>query len=274
MKKEIAVLIDLKNSRGHSTTQRLNLQKYIMDLVNHLNEIFDKSLIKKVVFNGGDCVQGVFDSLLAAFLYVRLFKMLMYPHEIYIGIGFERIEIKIDELDSFGQDGTAYHLASAAIDVAKDSAGHRMLLSSNRRSDVVVNAMFSMLLQIFDGRSVVQNDAALLIELLSPISINNILRVDKIRNLFLFVKNKRSEVNEKTIFADIDMEDFDVIEVNVAHVSDNRLFSTQGKIRGLVSHIAKITDRKEQTIGKNVKNAKTYQERNFAIAILLFLDNA
>ena len=96
MKKYTALIIDLKKSRAYSIKYRNSIQEYIMDIIHSLNNIFYKSLVKNVDFSAGDEIQGLFDSAEAAYLYFRMFSMLVSPIEVRAGIGVGNWDVVVE----------------------------------------------------------------------------------------------------------------------------------------------------------------------------------
>lgn len=77
----------MKRSRSYSVEDRNSIQNFIITVIEELNEVFSGSLAKNVEFSGGDEVQGLFLDPEAAYLYFRMFCMLIFPVEIRAGIG-------------------------------------------------------------------------------------------------------------------------------------------------------------------------------------------
>ena len=130
MEEYTALIIDLKSSRKYNIRARNNIQEYIMHVVDVLNYIFRKSLEKDVDFSAGDEIQGLFSSTKAAYLYFRMFSMLVSPIEIRAGIGIGSWEVVIKDAGTTAQDGRAYHNARYAIKAVEESKGYSVLLFS------------------------------------------------------------------------------------------------------------------------------------------------
>ena len=113
-------MVDLKNSRSYDIQDRNNIQNSILSSINILNKIFKNSIEKEVEFSAGDEIQGLFISPQSAYLYYRLFSMLIFPIQIHTGIGFGTWDIRVENESSTAQDGTVYHNARKAIDEAKN----------------------------------------------------------------------------------------------------------------------------------------------------------
>ena len=113
-------MVDLKNSRSYDIQDRNNIQNSILSSINILNKIFKNSIEKEVEFSAGDEIQGLFISSQSAYLYYRLFSMLIFPIQIHTGIGFGTWDIRVENESSTAQDGTVYHNARKAIDEAKN----------------------------------------------------------------------------------------------------------------------------------------------------------
>ena len=104
-------MVDLKNSRSYNIKDRNNIQNSILSGINILNKIFKNSIEKEVEFSAGDEIQGLFISSQSAYLYYRLFSMLIFPIEIHSGIGYGTWDIVMDNERTTAQDGTVYHNA-------------------------------------------------------------------------------------------------------------------------------------------------------------------
>jgi hypothetical protein len=133
MKNYTVLIMDLKKSRSYSVEDRNSIQKYIVTVIKKLNEVFSSSLARDVEFSAGDEIQGLFISTESAYLYFRMFYMLISPVEIKAGIGIGEWNIKIENASTTAQDGPAYHNARNAIENVKDSLGHSVLLYSELR---------------------------------------------------------------------------------------------------------------------------------------------
>ena len=121
MKNYSVLMIDLKNSRSYSIQDRNNLQNSILNSIKILNKAFKNSIKKEVEFSAGDEIQGLFTSPHSAYLYYRLFSIIIFPIEIHSGIGYGTWDIVMDNESGTAQDGTVYHNARKAIDEAKNS---------------------------------------------------------------------------------------------------------------------------------------------------------
>ena len=79
MNRYAALIIDLKKSRDYKKDDRNSIQEYIYNVIKVLNAIFKKSIVKETDFSGGDEIQGLFRSCESAYLFFRMFNMLISP---------------------------------------------------------------------------------------------------------------------------------------------------------------------------------------------------
>lgn len=108
-------------------------------------------------FSAGDEVQGLFSSTGAAYLYFRLFSMLVSPIEIHCGIGVGKWDVVLKDAGTTAQDGEAYHNARYAIDTVKESLGCSVLMYSGDKSDAVINTLLNMTVLINKQQSEYQD---------------------------------------------------------------------------------------------------------------------
>ena len=139
MKRYSALMIDVKNSRSYSIQDRNSIQNSILKSINILNKIFKNSIEKEVEFSAGDEIQGLFISPQSAYLYYRLFSMLIFPVEIHCGISLGTWDIKVESASSTAQDGTVYHYARNAIDEAKKSLEYSVLFYSKNLQNALIS---------------------------------------------------------------------------------------------------------------------------------------
>jgi len=153
------LMIDLKNSRSYSIQDRNNLQNSILNSIKILNKAFKNSIKKEVEFSAGDEIQGLFTSPHSAYLYYRLFSIIIFPIEIHSGIGYGTWDIVMDNESSTAQDGTVYHNARKAIDEAKKSLEYSVLFYSSNKNDLIVNSLINSCNLLAFKQSKYQNNA-------------------------------------------------------------------------------------------------------------------
>lgn len=114
-----ALMADLVASRDYQETDRDRVQQNLDRIVKSLNEIYCQSLVKPVMFSGGDEVQGLFSRAEDAYEYARLLRLSMLPAQVRIGIGIGEWRLRMDDVQSTKQDGPVYHFARKAMDQLK-----------------------------------------------------------------------------------------------------------------------------------------------------------
>ena len=150
-------------------------KREIIENIKILNKIFKNSIEKEVEFSAGDEIQGLFISPQSAYLYYRLFSMLIFPIEIHCGIGLGTWDIVIDNASSTVQDGTVYHNARKAIDEAKKSLEYSVLFYSKTKYDMIINSLINSNNLLSTKQSKYQNNLMLLTEILYPIRMEILL---------------------------------------------------------------------------------------------------
>ena len=175
--KYAAIILDIKNSKNMSEDVRAECQKKLLKITEFINNIFFSSLEEKVVFTGGDSVQGLFDNVKNAVGCYYLAKFLLYPFELRCGIGFGTINEfirNIKETDKYLNsnfvDGNSYHLATNAINTAKEKNYNILIFTNNPQNDIIINQVLhtSMTLELL--QTPYQKDIFCMFNLLFPIT--------------------------------------------------------------------------------------------------------
>lgn len=279
MKKYTALIIDLQKSRSYPIEDRNSIQNYIITVIKSLNRVFSKSLAREVDFSAGDEVQGLFLSPQGAYLYLRMFCMLIHPVEIRAGIGVGEWNVKIENASTTAQDGPAYHNARKAIDHVKDTLGYSVLIYSENNNDIFTNAMINTYFALTSNHSEYQNEVMLLLELLYPIDYCQVIDPSKISLItnHLTSKNKqcfdslykksktRINVDEKKII-NLDSYPMD------AAIADHTFYISSGKRRGMSTKLSDVINISRQSIEKTLRLANIYEARNSTIVALQFID--
>lgn len=277
MEKYSALLIDLKRSRTYNQIDRSDIQKYIKLIITSLNNLFANAIKFDVVFSGGDEIQGLFYSSEAAYLYFRLFNMLIFPVEVRAGIGVGEWSIKIDSKNSTEQDGPAFHNARYAINNIEDSLDYSILIYSKNENDIYINSVINNATLFESKQSEYQNELFLLTELMYPINVKNLIETNKIKKIkelislkkdFNFYSNLKLIKNIKQHpFRFIKNINFECTPVEAIAV-ENDFYISSGKIKGLPKLLSNLLGISRQTIEKSIRSANIYQARNSAIIAL------
>ena len=258
MKRYSALMIDLKNSRSYSIQDRNSIQNSILNNINILNKIFKNSIEKEVEFSAGDEIQGLFLSSQAAYLYYRLFSMLIFPVEIHCGISLGTWDIKVESASSTAQDGTVYHYARKAIDEAKKSLEYSVLFYSKNKNDIILNSLINSNNLLAEKQSKYQNNLMLLAEILYPIVSGDMIDYKELKELLKFIQFEKKE----NLIIDIK---YPIISIQLEKES---FYVTEGKKRGLSTQISKLLGVSRQSVEKAIKTGNIYELRNLTISIL------
>lgn len=276
-----ALIIDIKRSRSYEIIDRISIQNYIVTVIGNLNEVFSGSLVKAVEFSAGDEIQGLFASPESAYLYFRMFYMLISPVEIRAGIGVGEWNVKIDNASTTAQDGPAYHNARNAIENVKDALGYSVLMYSGADIDLFLNAVINASFALTSNHSEYQNELMLISELLYPIDYRGTIN----HNMFYLIselitlKNrldyysyyKKSKSVKKYPFDRIEFMNLEPYPLDAAD-DDSKFYVSSGKKRGMTTQISKILNKSRQNIEKTFKTANIYEARNSTIVALKFMD--
>ncbi|MCI1944271.1 SatD family protein [Clostridium luticellarii] len=281
MRKYSALIIDLKKSRDYKQTDRINLQNYIKNIISALNKIFGNVLELNVVFSAGDEVQGLFSSPQAAYLYLRLFNMLIRPVEIRAGIGIGEWSVRIDSGISTEQDGPAYHNARYAIDNVEDSLGYSTLLFSDSPNDIYINSAINTAAILVKNQSKYQNELFLLSELMYPIDIGGALQLDRFVELNSLIAQK-NQIGYYTMWRSsrsISKCPLSVhLDLNLACspidalADEKQFYVSSGRVKGLPAKLAKLLGTSRQNMDKSIKAGNIYQARNSAVVALKLMN--
>ncbi len=287
MKKYTVLIIDLKGSKKYQIKMRNEIQEYIMRVVEKMNIIFKESMEREVEFSAGDEIQGLFSSVKSAYLYFRMFSMLVSPIEIRAGIGVGAWDVVVKDAGTTAQDGRAYHNARRAIEAVEESKGYSVLMCSENSSDMIVNSLLNSTALIINRQSDYQNEIMLLSELLYPINLDGIVNVFKLREIiellrfkndflrdeYTFSKPGLSRGMRESVFCKLNYYDIEIEckPINIM-VETTSFFVDEGRVRGLAVQLSQLLAVSRQSIEKTVKSGLIYEARNLAITTLIYLE--
>ena len=283
--KYAALIMDLRNSRSYSDSDRYLIQNHMIQAINFLNKAFYKNILRAVDFSAGDEIQGLFSTTESAYLFYRLFSIYLYPIKIRAGIGVGTWNLQISNRGTTSQDGQAYHYARHAINSTDDTEGYPALLYSNTQKDVVLNTIIGGASTISENLSVNQNQLFLATEILFPVYLDSEIEwpLDLIEELLTEKSrfdHKVFQSNRDLPFDHIDLT-LDQLEPERTHPKENfykqlkqgAFFITSGKQRGIQSELANILAIKRQTVARSLDSGNIYIARNMALAALYDMKN-
>lgn len=283
--KYAALIMDLRNSRSYSDSDRYLIQNHMIQAINFLNKAFYKNILRAVDFSAGDEIQGLFSTAESAYLFYRLFSIYLYPIKIRAGIGVGTWNLQISNRGTTSQDGQAYHYARHAINSTDDTEGYPALLYSNTQKDVVLNTIIGGASTISENLSVNQNQLFLATEILFPVYLDSEIEwpLDLIEELLTEKSrfdHKVFQSNRDLPFDHIDLT-LDKLELERTHPKENfykqlkqgAFFITSGKQRGIQSELANILAIKRQTVARSLDSGNIYIARNMALAALYDMKN-
>lgn len=273
-----ALMIDLKKSRSYLQWERKLIQHYISDVLEVLNEIFREELVREMEFSAGDEVQGLFDSSENAYLYFRMFELLLHPVKLRAGIGVGDWEVRMEGQGSTSQDGTAYHNARYAIECTQDGEENEILLYSADR-DYMINALIGHLSAMAERRSIYQNQLALLTEWMFPLLEKKtsehmpakFLEAEGLLQRKNGFDHEIGRVNKSLPFDRLNrgaLENVGVVLLREEEGLKDFFYITRGKQRGIPTQLANVLGMNRQSIEKTLRAAEVFSARNMALAAL------
>lgn len=275
-----AFIADIINSKKLLKQEREQVQVFIKTCLDTLNNIFKPSLKFDVIFSAGDEVQGLFKYPTSAFLYLRLFKLMLSPIQVRSGIGIGEWNVKILNGTSNEQDGSAYHNARIAILNVHDRNDYSVLFNSNNINDIYINTLINTSFLFVKKQSLYQNQILLLAELTNPLFDANSMNLQSFTQIFTLVQKKFKQefcVNTKdrlkdkfSIFNELPT-DFEPFYIFSPSIYENKFALTSTLKKGLSITISNITNTSRQNINNVIKAGNIAQIRNIDVTTLLLI---
>lgn len=276
MSKYSAIIFDIIDSRKYDN--RYNVQIVVKDSINYLNEIFEKYIVKNVMFGAGDECQGLFKNVESAFLYVRKLQMLIYPIKIRCGIGYGDIKYMEEKWDSTEIDGKAYYNARDAINSIPGKKKSVILFKLENKYDKYLN-MYSL---YNGGLKSKKSDIIKLVEMFvdirCPVVNKKCIYSDGEKEFYkkiIVYKKDLTAVKNKKIFDKINLDNNELYESfkcsDSENIDDSGLFIDYYWERGLSTLIAKIIDTSRQNVDKHILSGRIKDSRNIDYTILSML---
>lgn len=275
-----ALMVDIVKSKKLSIEKREEVQYFIKRSLEVLNRVFKPSLVFEVIFSAGDEVQGLFHYPSSAVLYYRLLKMILAPLDIRCGIGVGEWDIKIENGTSSEQDGSAYHNAREAIQLAQKTSGNYILINSKGENDLYINTLLNASYMLMQKQSNNQNQVHLLIELMLPFYDNHSMELDKMQEIlqlmqyrekliyYSYTKKKKKADNPSLYHATFTCEPIHILSEDV--VKAKMLLEPNIK-KGISTRIAGLTDTTRQNIDNVIANANISAIRNIDLTAIIFI---
>ena len=254
-----ALIIDIKGSTRFSDIKRNKIQMDISNLMNALNEVFKKSIVNKVDFSAGDEVQGLFDSSAAAYMFFRLFELLLSPVEMRGGIGVGAWTTRLADKGTQAQDGPAYHLARKSMQDTYKMKTQRIRITKDNRLDILINISINASWRLLYLQSPKQRLILQIIELLYPIVDMNIMSKNANGLLLDIYENLVRRIDEvkNPITTDSNSEFIDLTDFTTDPEEPEKLFS----IRGASDMIASMFGYTRQNIDNQIRSGNILQIR-------------
>lgn len=282
-----ALMIDLVRSREYGEQDRNAIQRFLLETMYTLNEMFRKVMPRPMEFSAGDEMQGLFSSPYAAYLYYRMLRGIVSPIGIRAGIGFGDWSVQMEGIGTTAQDGTAYHNARRAIDSAKTLSQYDCLFLSGSSADMYVNSLIQADSVIFRSQTENQRALALLLDIYFPIvpkAKDNVFhpseRFPLMERIIGYKKNldvfNSTSQSKRSILYDCDFYSLEK-RLDQFNFSLKDSFRIKGrehkpfhdtKIRGVPSLLAEVTGTKRQSIEKTLEVGNVIASRDMLVSVM------
>lgn len=136
--------IDLKGSR--KLRDRAFIQRKVLELIDELNQKFEKDLQADFVMVLGDEFQGVLNSPEKVY---QIFKFIKRRLEVEFccGVGVGSISTALSKKTT-EMDGPAFHLSREALEEAKKERAEVVIRSHSKERDKLLNVMINLVLHV------------------------------------------------------------------------------------------------------------------------------
>lgn len=285
MKNYTVLMADMKRSQSYDLAYRRDLQNYISATAACLNELFAPVLVKPVDFSAGDEIQGLFAEPISAYLYYRMFGLVMGPQLFRCGIGVGAWDVRPKgRSDSMAQDGEAYHLAREAVGEAHRNDYYDLVaLFSSRgvsrsRQEAVGLVLPDHSWGICKMRTETQNETALVVELISPLAGGDEFPDARARRwlscrerlLGLYASKQRDAGRNSSLAIGL-LEKDRLADLPLAPrffgISDDDYDCRRDPLYGSSRRIAEMAGMSQQGLSRKIAQGRVFQERN-AVALL------
>lgn len=275
MDKQTVLMADIIHSR--KSEERYEIQKKLVLIIEFLNKSYVERLVKKVEISSGDSFQGLFESPGAAFLYIRMMQMLLYPTKIRAGIGVGTLDYMDKNFGTNLLDGEAYHNAKAAIDIISSARKETVYFYIKNTNHILVDSINVMLEMYYELRKkfgVNSLRISLVNELLNPMSENGEIKyleqtndkeIDLLNDIInnSFIRRKENDIRDKDSLSLMTVNESETFIISKYH-SDEEANITKSDfiLRGIQDDVAKIIETSRQNVqkyySKGVSNERVY----------------
>ncbi|MBR6056803.1 MAG: hypothetical protein IKP58_01395 [Victivallales bacterium] len=269
------LMMDIPKSRQYQQNERQELQDFCLKAIDLLNRVFIKDLVKVVEFSAGDEMQGLFGQAYAAFLYLRLLRMMMWDRTLYAGLGYGDWTVRVDGRGTVVQDGRVYHLAREALEICKKTRDYSVVFRTDTEGETMASAAANSLFSVNERMNQYQNDLWFLLEMFWPVYDQGWVDEGKKRELLQLLKYKQSlsvyngrKKDSQSVFCKDRADDILKCRVQKYFKIDAL---TAGHPYGAVTKLAEVTGLRQQSIDNALAKGNIFVERNTAFAMAAFL---
>lgn len=278
MERYVALIADMKQSRKIALDKRNQLQCLVLDTLEYLNGFFAEGIEKRVMFSGGDEIQGLFRDPVTASLYFRMLGLVVGFDVFRGGIGLGSWDVRLEDQASTFQDGSAYHRARSAIAEAKKSKHYDAVVCADSQDDRLT-VLLDHSLGICKMRTDIQNETALVVELLLPLTSGgkgSHCSHSQSMDTGLRMLNRRVELQEGEglrtglVASILDKGDACEIFQTTRHTILNLFWKEdafsmlEGDLVGCSYELSRISGMSRQGIDRQLSRGRVVQERNAA----------
>jgi len=204
-----ALLIDIKNSRELSESDRMQCQDRILLALEIVNALLATKLDKKLSISSGDSIQGLFLDTVEALKCFFLIKNLLYPFEIRGSIGYGKINT-IEEnstnskyLDNVNfLDGEAFHRASEGLNICKKNNQNIIISSEDSSNDLIVNQILRTIYVLENMQTKKQKEIQFIFRCFFPY-LDSTINLKNYTKITIPIIAQQAKIKDHKIYEDI-----------------------------------------------------------------------
>lgn len=147
MKPNTVIISDIIGSRKLNNRERHEWQLFLKSAIVQINEKFSNYIEAPFMITKGDEFQGVLKQIDYVHPIVMEFERLIFPLTMRFGVGHGAIQ-KMGSRIPIEMDGQAFHLAQAALNVAKKKKQVIVIKTQNDYFNLMVNTIYQLIYAI------------------------------------------------------------------------------------------------------------------------------
>lgn len=141
------IISDIIGSRKLNDRERHEWQLFLKSAIVQINEKFSEHIEAQFMITKGDEFQGVLKKIASAHQIVSEFERLIFPLTMRFGVGHGAIQ-RMGSKIPIEMDGPAFHLAQAALNMAKKKKQVIIIRTQNEHFNLMINTIYQLIYAI------------------------------------------------------------------------------------------------------------------------------